>query len=297
MFKSKILRDILDGCYKIEDDDIEYDEKILQLQEFPQQDDMEENTLKWDNNLADSLKDANKHWGQLKLFLSEVAHLANYIDDYDIIVYAGAAPGIHIVLLTELFPHKRFFLFDPNPIWDVRLREKRNVVIRTGFFDDTEAHRLSKFNTRYFLISDIRNLDIGEAKRHGDERGQDNIVENDMNIQFGFWHQLQPDIALFKFRLMRGKGLSKFPTGQVYLPIYGKHATAESRLLIKGYDEFKTTRYDNENYRQRMFYHHANERNDAMLAATVIYRVAKVLNMTYQNLIKKIKSDLQYRRY
>jgi hypothetical protein len=289
MVRGKILNDILKECKKIASKNINYDEKILQLSQCNTN-----NMLVWDDDIANKVKENNLHWGQLKLFLSEIIHLVNFINEYDIIIYAGAAPGIHIVLLADLLSTKKFFLFDPNNIWDARLYDKKNVVMCTKSFNDIEAHRLFKFNKRYFLISDIRNLDIGYAKIHDLKKEQDNIVENDMHIQFGFWHQLQPCFALFKFRLMLGPGISTFPAGDIYLPIYGKYATSESRLLIKKYNEFNTAKYNNEYYRQRMFYYNINERNDAVLAAIIICRASQILSITHQFLLKKIKSEFRY---
>ena len=283
MNKGKILSDILEKCRSINF----YDEKKLQLRG--------DNTLEFDDDIADGLQDKNMHWGQLKLLLSEIIHLANYKDEFDNIIYAGAAPGIHIVLLADLFPEKKFYLFDPNPIWDIRLKEKRNVFIKTRYFDDGEARKLFRLGKKYFLISDIRNLDIGKAKKRNDENAQDNIVENDMHIQFGFWRQVQPKFALFKFRLMHDKK-SKFPTGTIYLPIYGKNVTTESRLFIKNYNENDTLLYDNKNYRDRMFYYHVNERNDAALAAMIICQVSKILNIPYEFLVENIRSSLRYNR-
>ena len=55
------------------------------------------------------------HWGQRKLFLSEVEFLTLFIHDVRarspppkriIVVYAGAAPGNHIPYLFDLFDNK-----------------------------------------------------------------------------------------------------------------------------------------------------------------------------------------------
>jgi hypothetical protein len=58
------------------------------------------------------------HWGQRKLLISKIKFLtiigsAALIDST--VVYAGAAPGTHIQLLSVLFPPVKFILVDPAP--------------------------------------------------------------------------------------------------------------------------------------------------------------------------------------
>ena len=48
------------------------------------------------------------HWGQRKLFLTELQFLTHFWDPNQvpepIVIYAGAAPGRHFPLLSKLFP-------------------------------------------------------------------------------------------------------------------------------------------------------------------------------------------------
>ena len=55
------------------------------------------------------------HWGQLKLFMSELWFMMKYTKGAKSLVYAGAAPGNHIPFLAGLFPHIQFILYDPAP--------------------------------------------------------------------------------------------------------------------------------------------------------------------------------------
>ncbi len=41
----------------------------------------------------------NRHWGQLKLLLSEIEFLTPYYECNYLVVYAGAAPGVHVPIL------------------------------------------------------------------------------------------------------------------------------------------------------------------------------------------------------
>merc|ERR1739848_499715 len=56
------------------------------------------------------------HWGQRKLMLAEVEFLTRFHGDASTVVYAGAAPGLHVPLMAELFPRLRFVLVDPRPM-------------------------------------------------------------------------------------------------------------------------------------------------------------------------------------
>ena len=61
------------------------------------------------------------HFGQRKLFLSEVEFLTNVCASFEakkpfkpiVCIYAGAAPGNHIDLLSQMFPFVKFHLVDP----------------------------------------------------------------------------------------------------------------------------------------------------------------------------------------
>ena len=56
------------------------------------------------------IKYKNLHWGQRKLLLSEIDFLTDFIDlsknkQKILIIYAGAADGKHISLLSKMFPN------------------------------------------------------------------------------------------------------------------------------------------------------------------------------------------------
>ncbi len=46
------------------------------------------------------------HWGQRKLLMHEIEFLTKHLgtEQRAVLVYAGAAPGTHISLLSDLFP-------------------------------------------------------------------------------------------------------------------------------------------------------------------------------------------------
>lgn len=59
-------------------------------------------------------KEEIRHWGQRKLLLVEIWFLMNYGHLSKNVIYAGAAPGMHIEYLSKLFQQHKFYLYDPN---------------------------------------------------------------------------------------------------------------------------------------------------------------------------------------
>ena len=73
------------------------------------------------------------HWGQRKLALALIEFLTLYWDIRKVsepkVVYAGAAPGINIEIVSDLFPLIKFHLYDPSPILAT---PRNNIIIYTG---------------------------------------------------------------------------------------------------------------------------------------------------------------------
>jgi len=105
------------------------------------------------------------HWGQRKLLLSEILFFTEHWDKSLIpeptCVYAGAAPGVHIDLLSKMFPSFNFILYDPAPFAMNLLGNNPKIKILTGkngFFTNDEAKKYAD-RKDIFFISDIRTAD------------------------------------------------------------------------------------------------------------------------------------------
>lgn len=74
---------------------------------------------KYTQNYVDLIKDETsvKHWGQLKLFLTEMQFLTKFLKISNVtLVYAGSSPGNHLPLLIELMPANwKWHLYDAKP--------------------------------------------------------------------------------------------------------------------------------------------------------------------------------------
>ncbi|CAF0970908.1 unnamed protein product [Brachionus calyciflorus] len=202
------------------------------------------------------------HYGQRKLFLSEVEFLTNVCCQVPkeklfkkiVIIYAGAAPGIHIDFLNQLFPFMYFVLVDPAKM-AVKTSEK--IRIHQEYFTDETAQSLKKeFQHDLILfISDIRRF--GPGAKLTDSEIEEEIVE-DMRNQKNWFKILNPFRALLKFRLpyvenrTNAQRFLEYLDGDVYFQIWPPNSSSETRLYVKenaGLKEYDCIKYENQLYR------------------------------------------------
>ena len=189
------------------------------------------------------------HYGQRKLLMSEIEFFNLYTKPNveQIVVYSGAASGTHITLLSELFPNIKFYLYDPakfnEKLYDDKY--KQNIIIKQTFFTDKVAEQFK--NTDCLFICDIRRAD--EERLNYKEN--DIQIRKDMEDQM-LWHEIiNPKASMLKFRLSWEKGITNYLDGKIYLPVWGRATTTESRLIVEGNDKKD---YDNTEYEEQMFY-------------------------------------------
>lgn len=104
------------------------------------------------------------HWGQRKLLLSEIEFFTLYLSkemENPICVYAGAAHGNHIPLLSTMFPAITFHLYDPAKF---NIEENDKIKIFNEYFTDdiAKSYRNQK---NIFFLSDIRTSDYEKIKK------------------------------------------------------------------------------------------------------------------------------------
>ncbi len=189
------------------------------------------------------------HWGQLKLFLSEVEFLTlalqNNPEQKEIwFVYAGAAPGHHIQYLSKLFPMVHFELYDPN---DFVVKDTDMIKTHVQFFMDDDAKYWATSGKTIVFCSDIRT----------EPATQENIVRN-MAMQLEWWKIMNPELSMFKFRLPWEPGKTEYPEGDIYIQAYPGPTSSETRLVCKKGAHLKL--YDNTEYEDACFYHNSISR-------------------------------------
>lgn len=186
-------------------------------------------------NKEQVMENYTPRWGQMKLFLSELWFLSQFghpvRDRGSIVIYVGAAEGIHIPLLVQLFPWiSEWHLYDPRPFAfnqpnrpnQSRPDWSRRIFLHTGdqgiFTNPIAAQwseKLTRESRRAFFISDIRDLSMAkynpqpgvnvedDAVLYQDTIANNGILINDLRSQAEWYLILKPNLikALLKFIL------------------------------------------------------------------------------------------------
>lgn len=203
------------------------------------------------NNKINNAKSV--HWGQLKLFVSELQALTYYGDPSicNTIIYVGAAPGEHLYLLARMFPEYDFHLYDLQE-FDKRLNDANNVTLYNKYFTEEDIQRWKNENKKIFLISDIRSLNYTKLQNTNAQKAEDEVWKN-MNMQKDWYEEMNCYMGLFKFKLpyMVGYNLKKGQTreyldGVLFRQVYQKINSSETRLLTRGigYRDWDIVRYE-----------------------------------------------------
>lgn len=145
----------------------------------------------------------NCHWGQMKLFYSELEFLllvSKYININEcLIVYIGAANGLRFknFFMKYFFPDISVLLYDPN---NFKIQETDKIKIKTnaeGMFTDNTVNEVLKIaNKRKIIyITDIRYHAEDETKTEKQES-----IYGDMVKQQKWGIMMDAEFMLIKFR-------------------------------------------------------------------------------------------------
>lgn len=246
----------------------------------------------------------NVHMGQRKLLLSEIQLLTKYYKKYDehpTVLYIGAAPGTHLLLLSSLFPEVKFILYD-GAKFDINLKKQPDIFeIHEEMFTD----EICATTSCDILISDIR---LGADNREEFENG----VFRDMNLQKTWVEVLKAKMSLLKFRMsyqLKAGEKIKYLKGDLLYGIWPKSQSAETRLLVHKKDIKKIVDYDFTSYEQSMFFHNKYNRAfcqknipdefkkyiiedniycscyDCMSELMILYKYAELFELSFDNIV------------
>jgi cap2 methyltransferase len=197
------------------------------------------------------------HWGQRKLLMSEIEFIQMCLPPLEkrcVVIYAGAAPGTHVAILSEMFPEHRFVLVDPAE-FHLEVDGDR-IITHTALFTDELAQELkSKYEGWHVLfVSDVRSTDHERESEEENERR----IKIDMEAQ-AQWHKiLRPFKSMLKFRLPYTAGTTTYLDGPIFLPVWGPTSTTECRLVVDTDAEERI--YDHIEHEQKMFYFNTTTR-------------------------------------
>ena len=200
--------------------------------------------------IIETLKNKPLHWGQLKLFLSELLFLSMFNTKAYTILYVGAAEGDHIAKLAEMFFRHKFILYDPRN-FSPSLKKYANIEMHNKYFTDDEAKKYKKDGSNILFISDIRISEYGKYKTTYSEKSEEFVID-DMQYQMDWCKIIKPKKAYLKFRTMYIKEKFDYFDGTIYLQQYSPVST-ESRLLTDNYDKLIT--YDSKEFDEKMAYY------------------------------------------
>lgn len=192
------------------------------------------------------------HWGQRKLFLTELEFLClnggRFRENEEkIVLYIGAAPGLHLNLLTRLFPQFRYILYDPAPF---KIEPSDNVEIHQECFTTEEAEKY--INKNVLFICDIRTSEYNKNGKQGED------ILADMMLQQEWYIKLNPVAGLLKFRFSYLPGKTEYLDGDIYLQSFPGKLSTETRLVPFGIDRKRA--WDHTEYEEQMFYHNTINR-------------------------------------
>lgn len=209
----------------------------------------------------------NTHWGQLKLFTSELLFLTHYYDQSEVkdLVYVGAASGEHLRMLSKMFPSLHFHLFDSGK-FSQDLYSISNITINQRYFDEND---IEEWKTKKCLfVSDIRTLTYDSSKTDvEDMKTNEKTVWGDMNLQRKWVEEIKPLYSLLKFRLPYAEDFEldkghtrEYLDGIVYTQAFCKSSSSEARLCVFG-KQITGRDWNILSYEQRLFQHNSEIRS------------------------------------
>lgn len=192
------------------------------------------------------------HMGQRKLLLTEIDFLTDFAKEGDLIVYAGAASGVHIPFLASLFKSLKlkYHLYDPRD-FDMRGDTSMIKTFQQLFLEDDAAKYAGRGDVLF--ISDIR-TGGGDDSSPGEED-----VKFDMKLQKSWVARMKPRASMLKFRLeyTPSEPTTKYLCGEVRIQAWPPLASSETRLIVT---DVKDCEYNSFDYDRQMYYHNAVER-------------------------------------
>lgn len=186
--------------------------------------------MKYSKKTPEQKKYANdriRHWGQLKLIMSEIHFLCKIFMENKswpskYVVYAGGAPGTHIQYLSILFPELCFILIDPrNFVFPPCSSFKKftsieDVISSTSTSSSTSIFTLNTYLT-HISASQFKALNpifISDIRSISEEMEESNNPLNELSVLFDtllhidILRVMDPCYSLIKFRCIYGNSLN-----------------------------------------------------------------------------------------
>ena len=196
-------------------------------------------------------------WGQRKLCLTLVQFLTLFWDPKKVpkpdVVYAGAAPGNNIAIVSQLFPEVEFHLYDPRPF---KIKPTEKIHIYQQYFTDKTAREWANRSDVYF-VSDIRTADYTKEKNL--DKNEEEILD-DMMAQMRWYIIIGPVHGHFKLRPPYTGGNRpseiEYLAGYIFKQPWAPQTSTEARLVpYKSADGSDMIMWSCQKYQDQMFHH------------------------------------------
>lgn len=201
---------------------------------------------------------SSNHWGQLKLAESELFVLHPFASAR--VIYAGAAPGKHLLILMKQFPQHRFECYDPAPYdKSVSAMAGPRLKLVNDFFTLEEAKRIAEDRgcDPLVFVCDIRTADPACMKNDEVEAA----VKRDQERQMEWARTLNADCSLLKFRLPWGEGTTNYLDGKILVQVYPPCTSTETRLVCTQEDLSRPLKaYNQKEYEEQLMWHNTVQR-------------------------------------
>ena len=192
-------------------------------------------------------------WGQRKLLLTVTQFLTYFLDlettPNPVVVYAGAASGINIAIISTLFPEVEWHLYDPAKF---KVKKTDKIHLYQQCFTNKTAEEWA--DKDIYFISDIRTADYVKAKDLDDNEKR---IVKDMNMQKKWVEIMKPVKSQLKFRLPYSGGNRpnkvRYFSGIVIKQCWAPQTSTETRLVVG--QKLKYKNWNCKKYEYQLFYH------------------------------------------
>ena len=164
-----------------------------------------------------------EHWGTRKLLLTDIEFLTQNVGMGKCsVIYIGAAPGLHINYLSELFPDLDFVLIDTQTI---KAKKTSKIHFRLGDVVQNIVEEYAKSKKELLLICNVHTF--------GSQDYIEETILRDIKKQ-AEWHlRMKPIASLLTFRLPPKTRRIQFLEGSIVLQPWSSRRTSVCRLLVR----------------------------------------------------------------
>ena len=174
--------------------------------------------------------------------------MINFIEEYadanDTFVMVGAAPGVNMIVLAELYPTIEFYCYDMLPILISPTEKPKNVHVFHEFFLMKNAEQYAK-KKNILLFCDLR------MSSSNTKYTEDTSHIKSLTLQRDFVTIIKPKAWCVRFAPPKQKKTYEYLDGRCMLIPYCK---TESDITMLMGQEIKGIFWEREDYYKRMFY-------------------------------------------